>query len=134
MSHPIQQYRLTHRWMKTFVNLLTAFKSAVDGREALIAFVEAELEKFRAFQPEGESILLNPLTHQFYRGGDLVLAIQNSSIQRKTGSSRLSPSWNTTSSSGDGSQMWTKNGRKPIVTARWFITTLEEALLWMILV
>jgi hypothetical protein len=123
---PLRRCRTYQRWLKAFLNLLSAFKWAENEREALLEFLEAEDERY-----EGESASLMLLKNAFHVTEPTADWVNGADLQMvRAATNYLVPIApvhpllvNLTCRRG---------GNRRYVAADWTFLNLEEALRWMV--
>lgn len=131
-SHPLGYYRAFQRWLRALIDLLAAFKAAEDEQLALVRFVEAEYESGRhSHIASDESALLFGLRAYLGITGNIVDWVKGAKLGDLRVATDFAIQLATLAPMG-----WYLLGRRErgrrCLEARWRITTLKEALVWMI--
>jgi hypothetical protein len=132
-SAPLSSYWIFQRWLKGFVNLLSAFKHSADEREALQEFISAEIDEWRnsiLASSGSEPVSALGLRSQFGIEGDISTWLNGSTLS--TTRSVIQFVIESMPVAVWPHLMCVRRSGKPAVEARWNVQSLETALRWMV--
>jgi len=132
VSLPLSYCRAFQRWLKALVDLLAAFKWAEDERAALQEFAEAEYEDARNSALHSDEPPVMPfLRHKFGISGDILDWVRNADLRAVRTATDFLVSLAQVGPQGAHLVCCRSRGRR-YVEADWTISTLEDALRWMV--
>lgn len=130
-SAPLGLYRAFQEWLKAVVGLLSALKSMDRERESLQAFIQAEVAWQQSLKQSAETdLLIVGLKLQHNIEGDLLAWLGNAPVPDVR--SAIAFVVQTVPLGATSSLQCTRRSGKSSVRARWNISSLQEALSWMV--
>jgi len=132
VSMPLNYCRAFQRWLRTLVDLLAAFRHAAGEQEALQKYIIAEIEYGRSSPlPIDESMSLVALRHRFGISGDIVDWVKGLNLRLVRSASDFLVSFAAVGPKFSHLVCRRKGARRQ-VEASWIISSLEDALRWMV--
>ncbi len=125
-SAPLSSYWNLQGWLKGFVNLLGAFKDSTGEREALHNFISADIDA----QGKGEPFSILGLKNQLGIKCDVFDWLRNSALLDLR--SAVDFMIQVTPIGATAHLQCVRSSGKTAVEGRWGVSTLREALRWMV--
>jgi hypothetical protein len=130
-SAPVERYWTFQQWLKRIVALLSAFKNRDQERESLRAFLQAEVARQQSLGLRSDNAPLFMGLRSLQKiEGDVLSWFDNTPMPKIR--SAIAFVLQSLPLGATGSLQCTHRSGKPVVSAGWRISSLEEALDWMV--